>query len=157
LSLFSAPKAPVKAQEWGSMLAGVLLKSWVVKSGLKAVSEKAVSFSSHCRCADCREKNNMEKTRILLVDDEDAFRISLGKRLASRDLDILQAASGEECLNLLGKETVDVVILDVKMPGMDGIETLHHIKRNHASTEVIMLTGHATTQDGIEGIRSGGL
>jgi two-component system, NtrC family, sensor kinase len=97
----------------------------------------------------------MEKTRILLVDDEDAFRISLGKRLATRNLGVLQAANGEECLAVLDKEPVDVVILDVKMPGMDGIETLHHIKKRHASTEVIMLTGHATTQDGIEGIRSG--
>jgi two-component system, NtrC family, sensor kinase len=97
----------------------------------------------------------MEKTRILLVDDEDAFRISLGKRLATRNLGVLQAANGEQCLAVLDKEPVDVVILDVKMPGMDGIETLHHIKKRHASTEVIMLTGHATTQDGIEGIRSG--
>jgi signal transduction histidine kinase len=97
----------------------------------------------------------MEKTRILLVDDEDAFRISLGKRLATRNLGVLQAANGEQCLAVLDEEPVDVVILDVKMPGMDGIETLHHIKKRHASTEVIMLTGHATTQDGIEGIRSG--
>jgi two-component system, NtrC family, sensor kinase len=97
----------------------------------------------------------MEKTRILLVDDEDAFRISLGKRLVTRNLGVLQAANGEQCLAVLDKEPVDVVILDVKMPGMDGIETLHHIKKRHASTEVIMLTGHATTQDGIEGIRSG--
>ena len=91
----------------------------------------------------------------MLVDDEDAFRMSLGKRLASRGLEVMDAASGDECLQVLGKEPVDVVILDVKMPGMDGIETLHHIKKQHPSTEVIMLTGHATTQDGIEGIRSG--
>jgi two-component system, NtrC family, sensor kinase len=97
----------------------------------------------------------MEKIRVLLVDDEDAFRISLGKRLAARNLDVRQAAGGDECLAALDKEPVDVVILDVKMPGMDGIEALHHIKKRHASTEVIMLTGHATTQDGIEGIKAG--
>jgi two-component system, NtrC family, sensor kinase len=97
----------------------------------------------------------MEKTRVLLVDDEDAFRISLGKRLTTRNLEVRQAASGKECLALLEKESVDVVILDVKMPGMDGIETLHLLKERHGSTEVILLTGHATTQDGIDGIRSG--
>ena len=97
----------------------------------------------------------MESIRLLLVDDENDFRQTVAKRLTKRGLDTKQAASGEECLEILKKDPVDVVVLDVKMPGMDGIETLHHIKKNHPKTEVIMLTGHATTQDGVNGIKTG--
>jgi len=97
----------------------------------------------------------MENICVILVDDEDDFRQTVAKRLIKRGIHTKQAASGEACLDLLKKETVDVVVLDVKMPGMDGIETLHHIKKGHPHTEVIMLTGHATTQDGVDGIKSG--
>lgn len=98
---------------------------------------------------------HMEKVRLLIVDDEDAFRRTVAKRLMKRGIDTKQAVSGEECLEILKKDPVDVVVLDVKMPGMDGIETLHHIKKKHPKTEVIMLTGHATTQDGVDGIKTG--
>jgi two-component system NtrC family sensor kinase len=98
---------------------------------------------------------SMENIRVLLVDDEDDFRQTVAKRLIKRGINAKQAASGEDCLNALENETADVVVLDVKMPGMDGIETLHHIKKGHPKTEVIMLTGHATTQDGVDGIKSG--
>ena len=87
----------------------------------------------------------METIRLLLVDDEDDFRRTVAKRLMKRGIDVKQAASGEECLEILKNDPVDVVVLDVKMPGMDGIETLHRIKKNHPEIEVIMLTGHATT------------
>ena len=97
----------------------------------------------------------METIRLLLVDDEDDFRRTVAKRLMKRGIDVKQAASGEECLEILKNDPVDVVVLDVKMPGMDGIETLHRIKKNHPEIEVIMLTGHATTQDGVDGIKTG--
>jgi len=97
----------------------------------------------------------METTRLLLVDDEDDFRRTVAKRLMKRGIDAKQAASGKECLEILSNNPVDVVVLDVKMPGMDGIETLHRIKKNHSEIEVIMLTGHATTQDGVDGIKTG--
>ncbi len=97
----------------------------------------------------------MESIRLLLVDDENDFRRTVAKRLMKRGIDTKQAASGEECLEILKNDPVDVVVLDVKMPGMDGIETLHHIKKKHPETEVIMLTGHATTQDGVDGIKTG--
>jgi len=92
---------------------------------------------------------------ILLVDDEDDFRATLAKRLSRRGFDVLDASRGEEALQLLGEQPVDVVVLDVKMPGMDGIETLRHIKERYPDREVIMLTGHATAGDGVEGIKSG--
>ena len=97
----------------------------------------------------------METIHLLLIDDEDDFRRTVSKRLMKRGIDTKQAATGKECLEILTKDPVDVVVLDVKMPGMDGIETLHHIKKNHPKTEVIMLTGHATTQDGVDGIKTG--
>lgn len=97
----------------------------------------------------------MEHTRILLVDDESDFRTTIAKRLIKRGMEVEQAGSGEESLAVLKDKPVDVVILDVKMPGMGGIETLHQIKENYPKIEVIMLTGHATTQDGVDGIKTG--
>ncbi len=97
----------------------------------------------------------MKDTRILLVDDENDFRTTIAKRLTKRGMQVEQAESGEESLVILENKPVDVVILDVKMPGMGGIETLHQIKKKYPGVEVIMLTGHATTQDGVDGIKTG--
>ena len=96
------------------------------------------------------------KTVVLLVDDEVPFVETMTKRLAKRDLTIVSANSGPEALSLLEKnEHVDVVILDVKMPGMDGIAALREIKKAYPLLEVIMLTGHATIESGIEGMKLG--
>jgi signal transduction histidine kinase len=97
----------------------------------------------------------MEKIRLLLVDDEAHFRETIAKRLSKRGITPEQAASGGECLAILDKKPMDVIVLDVKMPGMDGIETLRHIKKKSPRTEVIFLTGHSTTQEGVDGIKSG--
>jgi signal transduction histidine kinase len=98
---------------------------------------------------------NMSNIRLLLVDDEDDFRRTIAKRLTKRGMTPEEAKTGEECLSILEEKPVDVVVLDVKMPGMNGIETLYRIKRKYPKIEVIMLTGHATTQDGVEGIKTG--
>ena len=92
---------------------------------------------------------------VLLVDDEVPFVETMTKRLSKRQLVVLPAYSGREALEKLGKNAVDVVILDVKMPGMDGIETLREIKKAHPLVEVIMLTGHATVETAVEGMRLG--
>ena len=97
----------------------------------------------------------MEKIRLLFVDDEVNFRETIVKRLAKRGVVPEQAGSGEECLSILEKRDIDVVVLDVKMPGMNGIETLHHIRERYPKIEVILLTGYAATQDGVEGIKAG--
>ena len=98
----------------------------------------------------------MTLAHVLLVDDEVPFVETMTKRLAKRDLQIVSAFSGKEALEKLKENTeIEVVILDVKMPGMDGIETLREIKRNFPLTEVIMLTGHATVETGIEGMKLG--
>jgi len=97
----------------------------------------------------------MKNIHLLLVDDEPDFRAPLKKRLGKRGFNVLEAGDGEECQAVLENTPVDVVVLDVKMPGMSGLEVLGWIKKNYHKTEVIMLTGHASTADGVEGIKKG--
>jgi len=99
----------------------------------------------------------MAIANVLLVDDEVPFVETMTKRLGKRDLEVTTAFSGAEALEKLGQKgsKVEVVILDVKMPGMDGIETLREIKRSYPLVEVVMLTGHATVETAIEGMKLG--
>ena len=80
-------------------------------------------------------------TRILLVDDEKDFVEMLSLRLREVGEKVFEAFSGKECLETLQKNGIDVVVLDIRMPGMDGMETLKEIKRKFPLVEVIMLTG----------------
>ncbi|ACL03943.1 response regulator [Desulfatibacillum aliphaticivorans] len=98
----------------------------------------------------------MSDIKVMLVDDEQSFVEAMAKRLTKRNLEVVQAFSGEEGLEKL-KEVfgVDVVVLDVKMPGMDGIQTLQEIRKRYPLVEVIMLTGHATVQSAIDGMKQG--
>jgi DNA-binding NtrC family response regulator len=93
--------------------------------------------------------------RVLLVDDEAEFLETLCKRLARREVEAFTASSGEAALAFLTADEVDVVVLDVKMPGMDGIETLKRIKELRPEQEVIMLTGHASMEAAIQGMQLG--
>ena len=98
----------------------------------------------------------MNKTFIMLVDDEVSFVETMAKRLDKRDIRVITAFSGKEALETLSNNrNLDVVILDVKMPGTDGIETLRDLKKNYPLMEVIMLTGHATVESAIEGMKLG--
>lgn len=97
----------------------------------------------------------MVKMRIMLVDDEERFLQTTQKLLAKNGIEAVTASSGGECLEKLEQELVHVVILDVKMPGMGGVETLKKIKQRHPRIEVIMLTGHATADSAVEGLKSG--
>ncbi len=94
--------------------------------------------------------------KLLLVDDEKAFLDTITKRLEKRDLKVSAVYSGQDALDELGKnKKIEVVLLDVKMPGMDGIQTLIEIKKNFPLVEVIMLTGHATVESAIDGMKIG--
>ena len=98
----------------------------------------------------------MSKPFILLVDDEEPFVETMSKRLGKRGLKVVTANSGKEAMEKLAKNiALDIIILDVKMPGMDGIETLQEIRKLHPLKEVIMLTGHATVESAIEGMKLG--
>lgn len=98
----------------------------------------------------------MSIANVLLVDDEVEFVETFSERLKMRNLDISKAFSGEEALQVLeANKNIEVVILDVKMPGMDGIETLAEIKRNYPLVEVIMLSGHTDVESAIDGMKRG--
>jgi DNA-binding NtrC family response regulator len=99
----------------------------------------------------------MEAMKMLLVDDEARFLSTTRKLLARKGYDVLTASSGIEALETLKHKTVHVVILDVKMPGLDGLDTLRAIKRNHPLVAVIMLTGHGTVESAVEGLKSGAI
>jgi DNA-binding NtrC family response regulator len=99
----------------------------------------------------------METMKLMLVDDEERFLATTQKLLLKKGLEVMTAASGPEALDLLRNHIIHVVILDVKMPGMDGIETLREIKHAHPLVEVIMLTGHATVESAIEGLKAGAM
>ena len=97
------------------------------------------------------------KTRILIVDDEEEFVEALSERLIMRDYDVTTSLSGEDAIEKVKGYNFDVVILDVSMPGMNGVEALGEIKKIKPLTEVIMLTGHATVESAIDGMKLGAL
>jgi len=94
-------------------------------------------------------------TKILLVDDEKEFRETLAKLLGRRGYDVLVAGDGSQALGLFLQGGVEAVILDMKMPGLHGIETLREIKRLDPAAEVIILTGHLVKSTEQEGLRLG--
>lgn len=92
---------------------------------------------------------------VLLVDDEEAFLETVVKRLNLRKVKAFGARNGPEALEFLTHNTVDILVLDVKMPGMNGIEVLKIVKDRHPLVEVIMLTGHANMEVAIAGMEAG--
>ena len=97
----------------------------------------------------------MTRIRILVVDDEPDFLKLIERRLTKRNVDVDTVGTGEEALVFLKNTPVDVVVLDVRMPGMNGIETLKEIRKRFREVEVILLTGHGSMQSGVEGISQG--
>lgn len=98
----------------------------------------------------------MSIANVLLVDDEAEFVETFSERLTIRNLEVIKAFSGEEALKVLeSSNTIEVVVLDVKMPEMDGIETLKEIKKKYPLVEVIMLSGHADVESAIDGMKRG--
>jgi DNA-binding NtrC family response regulator len=97
----------------------------------------------------------MKEIKVLLVDDEEDFVKSLSERIKMRDLDSDVALNGEEALRLVDDEVPDVMVLDLKMPGIDGMEVLRRIKKAYPQVQVIMLTGHGSEKDEKEARRLG--
>ncbi len=93
--------------------------------------------------------------KVLLVDDEQEFVETLGERLETRGFKVETALNGDEGMAKVGEFQPDVIILDVLMPGKDGIETLKEVKARYPLVEVMMLTGHATIDTAIEGLKLG--
>lgn len=93
--------------------------------------------------------------RVLLVDDEEDFLEPTAARLRRRGVECETARSGEEALEILGQKAFDVAVVDVKMPGMDGLELLRRMRRDYPNTAVVLLTGHASVELGVRGIEMG--
>ncbi|BBO85953.1 response regulator [Desulfosarcina ovata subsp. sediminis] len=98
----------------------------------------------------------MTNLKVLFIDDEKAFVDTMTKRLTKRGIDTVPAFNGKEALDRIKENSaIEVVILDIKMPVMDGMAALKAIKRKYPPLEVIMLTGHATVESAIEGMKMG--
>lgn len=97
----------------------------------------------------------MPKFKVLLVDDEEDFVKALAERLRLRDFGSNVALNGEEALQSLGREIPDVMVLDLRMPGIDGMEVLRRVKKTHPDVQVIILSGHGSEKDEEEAKRLG--
>lgn len=97
----------------------------------------------------------MLQTKVLLVDDEIEFASALAERLKLRNYDVKTANNALEALAVINNYLPDVILLDLKIPGMNGIETLKTIKKIDPTIEVIMLTGHGDIKSVEEGMRNG--
>lgn len=95
------------------------------------------------------------KIRVLLVDDETEFVDVLAERLESRGFEVLKAYDGADALAKIEDKPLDIVVLDVQMPGWGGVDTLREIKQRKPLIEVIMLTGHATVASAVQGMKLG--
>ena len=97
----------------------------------------------------------MKGRSVLLVDDETVFTNNMSKLLTSRGYRVTAVNSGDSAIQVLEKEDFDVIVLDLKMPGMDGITTLKEIKRLGLFTETLILTGHGSIDSAMEATKLG--
>lgn len=97
------------------------------------------------------------KEKILLVDDEKDFLDIMSERMGARDMDVTTASSALDALKLIENESYDAVVLDLMMPEMDGLEALKIIKEKRPELQIILLTGHATVEKGIEAMKLGAM
>jgi DNA-binding response OmpR family regulator len=101
------------------------------------------------------QEPKLENLKALLVDDEVEFVTTLAERLQIRGIQARTAIDGQQALAMIESEKPQVVVLDIMMPGISGLEVLDYIKKNYPNIEVILLTGRGSTKEGIEGMRLG--
>jgi DNA-binding NtrC family response regulator len=99
----------------------------------------------------------MDTNKLLLIDDEQEFTDALRKRFEARGMNVETASSGEEALAKIESMDFDAVLLDLAMPGWDGVETLKHLKKLRPDIQVVLLTGHATIEKSVEAMKLGAL
>lgn len=99
----------------------------------------------------------MAHERVLLVDDEIEFTDVLAERMQSRGFNVDTAGTGREALEMVQERTYDAVILDLQMPELDGMETLKQMRDKNPSLQIILLTGHATVEKGVEAVKLGAM
>ncbi len=99
----------------------------------------------------------MKEEKVLLVDDEVDFTEALSERMEARGIKVDTASSGEEAIEKAGEQNFDAVVVDLLMPGMDGIETLDRLLKEKPDLQIILLTGHATVEKGVEAVKMGAM
>jgi two-component system, OmpR family, response regulator len=99
--------------------------------------------------------DRMSADRVLLVDDEEDFLATLAERLAMRGTEVVTARTGEEGIEVIRERDFDAAVLDLAMPGIDGIETFRRMRRIRPEMQVVLLTGHATVAQGVEAMKLG--
>ena len=95
--------------------------------------------------------------RVLLVDDDEDFLEIMSERMKTRGMEVITATSAEDALERIEKDTFDAIVLDFMMPGMDGLQTLKEIKAKRPELQIILLTGYATIEKGVEAIKLGAM
>lgn len=96
-----------------------------------------------------------DKIKLLIVDDEEDFLNAIRRSLEVRDFKVLTACRGEDAIEIAKQHPVDIAIVDLKMPGMNGMQTLEALKKAHSWMEIIILTGHGTIDSAVEATQSG--
>ena len=97
------------------------------------------------------------KERVLLVDDEPEFLEIMAERMRARDMEVVTSSSAAEAFSLIATDSFDAVVMDFMMPEMDGIEALKAIKEKRPEMQIILLTGHATVEKGVEAMKAGAM
>jgi DNA-binding NtrC family response regulator len=105
--------------------------------------------------AEVLDRNAMKKIRLLVVDDERDFLEGLSRTLGRRGMKVTTADNGAAALEILSRQEFDVALLDVKMPGIDGIELMQRILKHYPRTQVLLLTGHPTMDQALKGVEMG--
>jgi DNA-binding response OmpR family regulator len=100
-------------------------------------------------------EGKMKEFKVLMVDDEEDFVKTLAERMQMRDLDSDVALSGEAALQIVEDQVPDVMVLDLKMPGIDGMEVLRRVRKAYPQVQVVILTGHGSEKDEVEARRLG--
>jgi len=113
------------------------------------LGEKTINQQAH------KWRYKMDRMKILLVDDEKEFVTTLAERLELRNMNVSIAMDGEAALGFVENDPPQIVVLDVMMPGLSGLEVLEKIKAMDSKIQVILLTGHGATKDGIRGMQLG--
>lgn len=114
-----------------------------------------LQIKSLLRHTNCRDSDMALKNKILVVDDEEALRTVLSTELEGEGYQVSTAADGDEAIKIIGAEQFHLVLLDIKMPNVDGFEVLKFVKQNQPATKVIMLTGFADLKNAIESKKLG--
>lgn len=99
----------------------------------------------------------MSQASVLIVDDEPEFLEVMAERMSGRGFEVFTAVNGAEALDKLREQKFDAIVMDLMMPGLDGIEALKRIRNEHPDMQVILLTGAATVQKGVEAVKSGAM